>query len=38
LTFASLADVTSAFLKKNKLDLVIRSHECVDDGYEVRLC
>ncbi|KFH17922.1 putative serine/threonine-protein phosphatase 5 [Toxoplasma gondii MAS] len=28
-------DVTAAFLKRNNLKLVIRSHEMKDDGYEV---
>jgi serine/threonine-protein phosphatase 5 len=27
-------DVTSSFLKKNGMQLVIRSHEMKDDGYE----
>lgn len=28
-------DVTKAFLAKNKLDYIIRSHEVKADGYEV---
>eukprot|EP01080_Neovahlkampfia_damariscottae_P007521 gene7521-11845_t len=29
-------DVTSTFLKRNDLELVIRSHEMVDEGYEMK--
>ena len=29
-------DVTDSFLSLNKLKLIVRSHECVDDGCEVR--
>ena len=28
-------DVTDSFLSQNKLKLIVRSHECVDDGCEV---
>lgn len=28
-------DVTADFLKKNRLELLIRSHECKPDGYEL---
>lgn len=28
-------DITEAFLRKNKLDFVIRSHEVKPEGYEV---
>jgi hypothetical protein len=27
-------DVTDSFLKLNKLEFLIRSHEMVDEGYE----
>jgi len=27
-------DITTKFCEKNKFDLVVRSHECVPDGYE----
>ena len=28
-------DVTEKFFKANNLELLIRSHECKDEGYEV---
>jgi len=28
-------DITKRFLEQNNLDLVVRSHECKDEGYEV---
>jgi len=33
--FAFGPDITEAFLKRNKLDLLVRSHEVKDEGYLV---